>query len=100
MSEHNPNTLDVLRAYVRGVSSGVCEEMPSEIVYSVMLANNRILAAAVIENGGKLMISPDSVHEMFTTTSHIMAVAVEDGSLAITLASKDEIIANPKVFAL
>jgi hypothetical protein len=100
MSDHNPSTLDVLTAYVRGVSSGVCEEMPSEIVYSVMLANNRILAAAVIEYGGKLMISPDSVHEMFTTASHVMAVAGEDGSLAITLASKDEIIANPKMFAL
>ena len=100
MNEHNPSTPDVLTAYARGVSSGVCEKMPPEIVCSVMLANNRILAAAVIENGGKLMISPDSVHEMFTTTRHVMAVAGEDGSLAITLASKDEIIANPKVFVL
>jgi hypothetical protein len=100
MSEHDPTTLEVLTAFVRGVASGVCEKMPTEIVCSVMLANNRILAAAVIENGGKLTISPDSLHEMLTTTSHVVAVASEDGSLAIILASKEEIITNPTVFAL
>ena len=74
--------------------------MPLGVVRSIMLANNRILAAAIVENGGELRISSESVHEILTTASHVMAVAVEDGALSITLASKDEIIAKPEALAL
>jgi hypothetical protein len=100
MKDHNLNNLEMLKAYARGCASGASEKMPSDLMGAVMLANNRLLAAAIIENGGKLGISSNSVHEMPTTASHVVAVAAEDGSLAITLASKDEIIGKTRGIGL
>jgi hypothetical protein len=68
--------------------------MPAEVVCSVMVVNNRILTAAIIENGGKLVISPESVHEMLTGVKHIVAVTNEDESITLSLALKEEILAN------
>jgi hypothetical protein len=65
-----------------------------------MVANNRILAAAIIENGGKLTISPDAVHEMLANSGHVFALAAQDGSLTLRLASKDEILSRPEAMAL
>lgn len=94
------NTLEMLKAYARQVSSGACEKMPSQMVCSVMVANNRILAAAIIENGGKLIISPGAVHEMLATNGHVVAMAAQDGSFTLSLASKDEILSIPEAMAL
>jgi hypothetical protein len=57
MSEDNLKTLEMLKVYARGVCSEICENAP-ELLCSVMMANNRVLTAAIIENGGKLVISP------------------------------------------
>jgi hypothetical protein len=100
MSIRNPNTLEVLKAYARAGALGACNEMPLEVVRSIMLANNRILAAAIIESGGELRISSISIHEILTTASHVVAVATEDDALTITLASKDEIFTKPEALAL
>jgi len=98
MSVHHPNTLQALKAYVRAF--GALDNMPPEVACSILLANNRILAAAVIENGGELNISSNSIHEILTPASHVMAVAAKDGSLKITVDSKDEIIAKSGALAL
>jgi hypothetical protein len=100
MSEDNLNTLEMLKVYARGVCSEISEKMPPELLCSVMMANNRVLTAAIIENGGKLVISPDSVSEMLTNIAHVCAVANEDGSLTLTLAAKDDIIAKPEALPL
>ena len=94
------NTLEMLKTYAREISPGVCETIPSEVVCSVMLANNWILAAAIIESGGKLLISSESVCEMLTGSTHVVAVTAEDGSLTVSLAAKDEILSNPEAMAL
>ncbi len=94
------NTVEMLKAYVREASTDVGEKMPLKIARSIMVANNRILAAAIIENGGKLLISPDAVFEMLTNNGHVVAVSNEDGSLTVTLASKEEILAKSDVMAL
>ncbi len=90
----------MLESYARGVSSGSGAKMPSKVARSVLVANNRILAAAIIENGGQLVISPNSVDEMFANKGHVVVVPNEDGSLTVTLASKDAILAQPEAMAL
>jgi hypothetical protein len=100
MSDDKLNTLEMLKSYSRGVSGGICEKLPSDLVCSVMVANNRVLTAAIIENGGKMVISPDSVYEMLTSLKHIEAVANKDGSLTLSLVSKTQIIAKPEAVPL
>ena len=95
------NTVKMLKTYARAVSADCWERMPGEMVHSVMVANNRILAAAVIQNGGKLHISTEAIHEMITATDHhLIAVAEEDGSLTVSLAPKEAILATPEMMAL
>jgi hypothetical protein len=40
------------------------QNMSPEIISEIMAANNRLLKAAIIENGGELVISPESFYEM------------------------------------
>lgn len=98
MSVHHPNKPQMLEGYAGAF--GALDNMPSWVVHSIMLANNRILAAAIIENGGELNISSESVHENLTAAGNVMEVATEDGALTVTVASKDEIIAKPEASPL
>ena len=69
--------------------------MPRSMVSSVMVANNRVLAAAMVQNGGELRISEEAMRESLSSKTHIVAVADDDGSLRLTFASKEEIIHAP-----
>jgi len=48
MSVHDPNPLQVLKAYAR--ASAPLGNMPLGVVRSIMLANNHVLAPAIVEN--------------------------------------------------
>ena len=95
------NTLKLLEAYVRSLSAEGCEQMPPDTICSVMIANNRILTAAVLENGGELTISTRSVHEMLTLNgSHLVATLNDDDSITVKLAAKSEILDRTEALAL
>jgi hypothetical protein len=94
------NTLQLLKAHATELAGDGCERMPAGLMSCLMMVNNRILTAAIIENGGKLRISAESVREMFRTAKHVVAVAHEDDSVTLSLAPKEEIIANSDLMAL
>ena len=89
------SSLEVLKGFARIGSPDVSERMPRSMVSSVMVANNRVLAAAMVQNGGELRISEEAMRESLSSKTHIVAVADDDGSLRLTFASKEEIIHAP-----
>ena len=89
------SSLEVLKGFARIGSPNVSERMPRNMVSSVMVANNRVLAAAMVQNGGELRISEEAMRESLSSKTHIVAVADDDGSLRLTFASKEEIIRAP-----
>ena len=89
------SSLEVLKGFARIGSPDVSERMPRSMVSSVMVANNRVLAAAMVQNGGELRISEEAMRESLSSKTHIVAVADDDGSLRLTFASKEEIIRAP-----
>jgi hypothetical protein len=94
------NTLQLLKAHAHELAGDGCEGMPAGLISCLMMVNNRILTAAIIENGGKLRISAESVRTMFQTTKHVVALAHEDDSVTLSLAPKEEVIANSNLMAL
>jgi hypothetical protein len=94
------NTLQLLKAHAHELAIGGCESMPAGLISCLMMANNRILTAAIIENGGKLKISAESVRAMFRTSQHVVAAAHDDDSVMLSLAPKAEVIANSDLMAL
>ena len=58
------NTLDLVRACSKCSVAVMQQNMSPEIISEIMAANNRLLKAAIIENGGELVISPESFYEM------------------------------------
>jgi hypothetical protein len=93
------NTLQLLKAHATELAEG-CGRMPAGLISCLMMVNNRILTAAIIENGGQLKISAESVRAMFQTAKHVVAIAHEDDSVTLSLAPKEDIIANSDVMAL
>jgi len=89
------SSLEVLKGFARIGSPDVSERMPRSMVSSVMVANNRVLAAAMVQNGGELRISEEAMRESLSSKTHIVAVAEDDGSLRLTFASKEEILHAP-----
>jgi hypothetical protein len=77
------NSLEMIEAYAESVSAEMAEELPSQLLASIMEEDNCILTAAIIENGGELLISPESVYPAMTRMRHIVAAVI---------ASKEEII--------
>ena len=66
-------------------------KMPPEVVSALMTANNRMLKAAIIENGGQLTITPESFYEMFHNKLHVVASSDEDGNIKLSLAGKETV---------
>ena len=66
-------------------------KMDSNMIALLMAANNKVLKAAIIENGGKLVISPDSLHESFDNMEHVVASSDDTGSMTLVLAAKASI---------
>jgi hypothetical protein len=89
------DVLDVLKGYAETVSPEISAHIPRELLSSVMIANNRALAAAIVENGGELRISPDAVRVSLTTKTHIIATVGKEGALKLSFAPKDEIVNAP-----
>jgi len=85
------NTLEMIDVCAESVSAQIVEELPSQLLASIMEKDYRILMAALIENGGEMMISSESVYKSMNSTRHVAAVAEEDGSIKLTLASKEEL---------
>ena len=94
------NTLQQLKAHAHELAGNGRDDMPAGLISCLMMVNNRILTAAIIENGGKLKISAKSVHAMFRTAQHVVAVADADDSVTLSLAPKEDIIANSNLMAL
>jgi len=86
------NTLEMIDVCAESVSAQIVEELPSRLLASIMEKDYRILMAAIIENGGEMLISSESVYKSMNSTRHVAAMAEEDGSIHLTLASKEEII--------
>jgi hypothetical protein len=92
------NTLQLLKAHARELAGA--ERIPAGLISCLMMVNNRILTAAIIENGGQLKISAESIHAMFRTAKHVVAVADDDDSVTLSLVPKEEVIANSDLMAL
>ena len=86
------NTLEMIEACAESVSARIAEELPSQLLAATMEKDYRLLMAAIIENGGELLISPESVYRSMKSERHVAAVAGYDGSVKLTLATKDEIL--------
>jgi hypothetical protein len=94
-------TLDVLKGFADTVSIDASAQMPPDLMCSVMTANNRILAAAILQNGGELRVSQESIHASLASKTHIVAEPDTAGALKLTFATKEEIIhAPPEVLPL
>ena len=94
------NTLQLLKAHAHQLAGESCKDMPAGLISCLMMVNNRILTAAIIENGGQLKISAKSVQAMFRTANHVVALAHTDDSVTLSLAPKEEVIANSDLMAL
>ncbi len=94
------NTLQLLKAHAHELVGDDASSMPPGLLSRRMMVNNRILTAAIIENGGKLNISAASVREMFQTSKHVVAIAHHDDSVTLSLAPKEEVMANAELMAL
>ena len=88
----NLSSLEALKGFAEIVSTDISEHVPPGVVSSVMVANNRVLAAAIVQNGGELRISAEAIRESLASKTHIVAVTDDDGTLRLTFASKEEII--------
>ena len=67
------------------------QNMSPGIITEIMAANNRLLKAAIIQNGGELVISPESFYEMFQNSQHVVAYSDDAGNVKLSLASKESI---------
>jgi len=85
------DTMQVLTSWAKHVTSDIAPDMPLEVLKAILFANNQILKAAIIENGGTLTISPDSVYEMLQNRHHVVAEATDDGFVTLSLAAKEDI---------
>jgi hypothetical protein len=85
------NTLEMIDVCAESVSSQIVEELPSQLLASIMEKDYRILMAAIIEHGGEMLVSSESVYKAMNSTRHVAAVAEEDGSIKLMLASTEEI---------
>jgi len=85
------NTLEMIDVCAESVSAQIVEELPSRLVASIMEKDYRILMAALIENGGEMLISPESVYKAMNSTRHVAATTGEDGSVKLKLATREEI---------
>jgi len=86
------NTLEMIEACAESVSTQIVEELPSLLLASTLEKDYRLLMAAIIEHGGTLRISPESVYESMRSARHVAATAGVDGSVNLTLATKEEIL--------
>ena len=84
------NTLDVIKACAHSTSAETARHLPPKVVASVMAANNRVLKAAIIENGGELRISSEAIFKTVGNPEHVVATTEEDGAIKLSLASKEE----------
>src|ERR1700722_8482555 len=94
------STLQLLKTHAHELAGAGDERIPAGLISCLMMVNNRILTAAIIENGGKLKISAESVHAMSRTAKHVVAVADDDDSVTLSLVPKEDVIANSELMAL
>ena len=85
------NTLDLVRACAKCSVAEMPAEISPDIITEIMAANNRLLKAAIIENGGELVISPESFYEIFQNKQHVVAWSDEAGNIRLSLAAKESI---------
>jgi hypothetical protein len=85
------NTLNLLKSYAKKSSDEVVKTMDPKIIALLMAANNRVLKAAIIQNFGELVITPESLHESFDNMEHVVASSDHTGCIRLSLAAKDSI---------
>jgi len=85
------NTFDLLKVYSTKSSAEMQKRMDAGIIASLMSANNRVLKAAIIQNGGELVISPESLYRSFENMEHVVASSDDTGSIKLFLAAKESI---------
>jgi hypothetical protein len=95
-----PDTLKVLKAYAKSVSTEFSDALPRELLSSVLVANNELLKAATIQNGGEMLISPEAIYKMFIESHHLVATVNDDGSIKLSLAPKEKILNSPDLLPL
>lgn len=96
-----PTALNVIKACAHTASVTMSSALPPEVLASVMAANNRVLKAAIIEHGGELRISRESIFETVGNPEHIVATADGDDAIKLALVSKkDAENPDPRVLPL
>ena len=60
------------------------DRLPADLVSQLLSANNQMLKAAIIQNGGGLEISTQAIYETLTHKGHVIATENEDGSIRLS----------------
>jgi len=80
--------MDVLIVSAKRSATEMHKKMPVDIIATLLAANNQVLKAAIIENGGELVIYPESLYEMFQNTQHVVASSDDTGCIRLSMATK------------
>jgi len=83
------NTMDILIFSARNSAADMCTKLPAEIFATLLAANNQMLKAAIIENGGELVIHSESFYKMFQDPLHVAAAAGDGGCVKLSLVTKN-----------
>lgn len=89
MKSNQVNTINVIQAYAYTAAAEMVHKLPSNLLAALMATNNRVLKAAIIEHGGELRISAESVCEMLENAAHVVAISEKDGTVRLSLAAKE-----------
>ena len=84
-------TLNLLKFFSEQSAAGLHHKMPSHVIAALMTANNRMIKAVIIENGGHFEITPESLYAMFHNKQHVVASSDEDGNVKLSFAPKESI---------
>jgi len=83
------NTMELLIFSARNSAADMYAKMPAETFATLLAANNQMLKAAIIENGGELVIHSESFCKMFQNPLHVAAAADDGGCVKLSLVTKN-----------
>jgi hypothetical protein len=86
------DSVNIVKSIAENSSPELAGEISPEMLASVMSANNQMLKAAIIENGGELMISPEAIYETLVSLEHVVAEPVGNGAIRLSLALKKAVL--------
>jgi hypothetical protein len=83
------NTMEILISSARNSAADMYPKMSAEIFATLLAANNQMLKAAIIENGGELLIHSESFYKMLHDPLHVAAATDDEGCVTLSLVTKN-----------